>query len=214
MGAFGQRDEDGNSPQTGQSRVARTRCAKLDATREKDRPQNPGLSRPRRRARYELVLMLQGQERIEGWTLVHPFWNLTLSSPQQRQCVWKIEEDRQWIEKDDSELPRHYENKAVPPGDGWATAKRNPRADDAAAGSSHQVTGAEMPGAATPRFRNLAAHLAICGGWVKELPDPGVSPNHYAPRPAPAADAGVGSEIGRHSSWRSSGDAPISSCPI
>jgi hypothetical protein len=159
VGAFGRWDEDGNLRKPVNPK-ARIDVPEVDATAKKTGPRTwvfenlpPG--------RYELVLMLQGKKRIEGWTFApvlefDPFFPPT--------ATVEDEEDRQWIEKD-IRNSRHYENKVVPlamGGDDKAIRVLMMLLRDLP--TSYE---AEMPGAATLRFE-IWQYTWRYGGWVKE----------------------------------------------
>lgn len=159
VGAFQRWDADGNLRRPVNPK-ARIDAPEVDAVAKQTGPNTwtfdnlaPG--------RWELVIMLQGKKRIEGWTYApvlefDPFFPPT--------ATVEDEDDRQQIEKE-IRNSRHYENKVVPlamGGNDKAIRVLMMLLRDLP--TSYE---AEMPGAATLRFE-IWQFTWRYGGWVKE----------------------------------------------
>lgn len=159
VGAFQRWDEDGNLRRPVNPK------AKIDAPEVDAVAKRTGRSTwtfdNLQAGRWELVLLLEGKKRIEGWTFApvlefDPFFPPTATVPD--------EEDRRWIEED-IRRSRHYENKVVPlamGGDEKAIRVLMMLLRDLP--TSYE---ADFPGAATLRFE-IWQYTWRYGGWVKE----------------------------------------------
>ena len=159
VGAFQRWDEDGNLRRPVNPK-AKIDAPEVDAVAKRT-GNNVWVFENLPPGRYELVIMLRGKKRIEGWTYA-PVLEFDPFLPPTAKV--EDEEDRAWIEKD-IRNSRHYENKVVP----------------LAMGGNEKVVRvlmmllrdlptsyeAEMPGAATLRFE-IWQYTWRYGGWVKE----------------------------------------------
>ncbi len=159
VGAFQRWDSDGNLRRPVNPK-ARIDAPEVDAVAKPTGPHTWTFDNLAA-GRWELVLMLQGKKRIEGWTFA-PVLEFDPFIPP--TATVEDEEDREAVEKE-IRLARHYENKVVP----------------LAMGGNDKVIRvlmmllrdlpttyeAEMPGAATLRFE-IWQFTWRYGGWVKE----------------------------------------------
>lgn len=159
VGAFQRWDEDGNLRRPVNPK-AKIDAPEVDAVAKRT-GNNVWVFENLPPGRYELVIMLRGKKRIEGWTYA-PVLEFDPFIPPTAKV--EDEEDRAWIEKD-IRNSRHYENKVVPlamAGDDKVIRVLMMLLRDLP--TSYE---AEMPGAATLRFE-IWQYTWRYGGWVKE----------------------------------------------
>lgn len=159
VGGFQRWDSDGNLRRPVNPK-ARIDAPEVDAVAKKSGPRMWTFDNLPA-GRWELVLLLEGKKRIEGWTYApvlefDPFFPPTATVAD--------EEDRTWIQED-IRRSRHYENKVEPlamGGDEKAIRVLMMLLRDLP--TSYE---SEMPGAATLRFE-IWQYTWRYGGWVKE----------------------------------------------
>lgn len=159
VGAFQRWDEDGNLRRPVNPK-AKIDVPEVDAV-AKRAGSNVWVFENLPPGRYELLIMLRGKKRIEGWTYA-PVLEFDPFLPPTAKV--EDEDDRAWIEKD-IHNSRHYENKVIPlamGGDDKLVRVLMMLLRDLP--TSYE---GEMPGAATLRFE-IWQYTWRYGGWVKE----------------------------------------------